>query len=834
MSATLSYSVTSDWSSGFVGSMVLQGGDSGLDGWTVGFDAGFAITNLWGAEVVSHVGTHYVLRNLGWNAAVPPGGSIDFGFLAERGAAGNRLSALSLNGGAAGGEPPPVEPPAALPAVGVADAAVEEGAGGTRDLVFTVSLDKPADGVVTLAYATVDGTAIAGADYLAATGTLRFEAGETSKSIHVTLLGDTAPEPDEMLLLRLSAPSGAILAGPEATGTILNDDSTPPASLPVIGIGDARVAEGNPGTAGSPGTAPGFFSTQGNQIVDAAGNPVKIAAVSWFGLEGGTAAPHGLWAREWHGMMEQIAAEGFNTIRLPFSSELLHTDAMPNGIDFGLNPDLAGLTGLQIMDKVVDYAGELGLRVILDHHSNRVGVPVGGDGLWFRPGEAYTEDRWVQDWQGLAARYAGNPTVIGADLHNEPWAATWGGGGETDWHRAAERAGNAVLEANPDWLIFVEGVASHGDTGYWWGGNLSGVRDLPIALDLPGRLVYSAHDYPNSVFPQPWFQGGDFGGSLAERFDGMWGYIFREGIAPVFLGEFGSRLEDPKDLVWLDKITAYLSGDFDADGRLDIPAGDQGISWSWWSWNPNSSDTGGILADDWRSVIEAKLERLEPLQFDLGAAQPGTPDDANLLRFTVTLSLALEEAVLVDYATVAGSADAADFTAAQGTLRFEPGETSKVVSIAVAPDGAAEADETLSVVLSNPRGATVGQAAGTGTILNDDAPATPPVEPPVVPPAPEAALEGSFAVTDNWGSGFGGQVVVRNEGADPVQGWLLRLNMPWEIREIWSAEIVSHDAAGYVIRNAAWNGALAEDATASFGFIGLGQGADAARVELIF
>jgi chitinase len=45
---------------------------------------------------------------------------------------------------------------------------------------------------------------------------------------------------------------------------------------------------------------------------------------------------------------------------------------------------------------------------------------------------------------------------------------------------------------------------------------------------------------------------------------------------------------------------------------------------------------------------------------------------------------------------------------------------------------------------------------------------------------------------------------------------------------------VSHDAAGYVIRNAAWNGALAEDATASFGFIGLGQGADAARVELIF
>ena len=820
MPATLSYAVTSDWNSGFVGNMVLAGGERGLNGWTMNFDADFAITNIGGAEIVSHVGTRYVLRDLGWNAAVAAGGSIGIGFLASSAGTGNQVAGLSLNG-AAQGEAPPVVP-VVPPAIAVAHAAVQEGADGTQQLLFTVTLDKPAAGAVTVAYATADGSATAGSDYLAAAGTLRFEAGETSKTIAVAVRGDTALEADETLVLRLSAPSGATLANAEATGTIRNDD----AALPELRVGDARVAEGDPGHPATSGTAPGFFSTAGKQIVDADGNPVKIAAVSWFGMESETQAPHGLWIREWHEMMREIAAEGFNTIRLPFSSELLHTGAAPGGIDFNLNPDLAGLTGLGIMDKVVQYAGELGLRIILDHHTNRIGLSVGEDGLWYRPGEAYTEDRWVQDWQNLA----GNPTVIGADLHNEPWAATWGGGGQNDWHRAAERAGNAVLAANPDWLVFVEGVSNHDGTDYWWGGNLSGVRHNPVELDVGNKLVYSAHDYPNSIFPQSWFQGAEFGEALAARFDSMWGYIYREGIAPVFLGEFGSRLEDPKDLVWLDKITAYLNGDFDADGRVDIPAGDQGISWSWWSWNANSYDTGGILAEDWRTVIEAKVALLQPLQFDLDAAHPAAPDDAHALRFTVTLSEAAAEAVLVDYATVAGSAGAGDFTAAHGTLRFEPGETSKVVAVAVTPDLVAEANETLSLVLSNPRGATLAQATGTGTVVNDDAAAPPP--PP--PPAAEDGLDGVFTVTDNWGSAFGAQVVVHNQGEDAVSGWLLRLNMPWEIRDIWSAEIVAHDEAGYLIRNAAWNGALAEDGTASFGFIGLGSGADAARAELIF
>jgi aryl-phospho-beta-D-glucosidase BglC (GH1 family) len=826
MPATLAYAVTSDWTSGFVGELALRGGETGLNGWTVAFDAGFAITNIWGAEIVSHTGTHYVLRSLSWNSTVAAGGSINIGFLADTLGSGSALAGLALNNQAQAQPPVVALPP---PAATVADVTLAEGDAGTRELVFTVTLDKPATGAVVLDYATADGTARAGQDYQSLAGTLRFEAGETSKTVRVAISGDTVVEADETLLLRLFNPSGATLARAEATGTLHNDDISPPppppppVASPVVGIAGAAVAEGTPGAAG---TAVGFFSTAGNQIIDAAGQAVKIAGVSWFGFEGETQAPHGLWTRNWHEMMQEIAASGFNTIRLPFSSEMLHTAAPTDGIDFNLNPDLVGLTGLQIMDKVVGYAGQLGLRVILDHHSNRIGVGVGEDGLWYRPGEAYTEDRWVQDWQALATRYAGNATVIGADLHNEPWAATWGGGGANDWHRAAERAGNAVLAANPDWLVFVEGVAENGSTGYWWGGNLTGVRDNPVVLDVPNKLVYSAHDYPNSVYAQSWFQQPGFGDQLAAKFDQMWGYIYRENIAPVYLGEFGSRLEDPKDQVWLDKLLAYLSGDLDANGTVDIAPGQQGISWTWWSWNPNSSDTGGILADDWRTVLQDKLDRLEPLQFALGAA-PQPAGDAHNLLFTVTLSAPAAEAVLVDYATLAGSADAADFTPATGTLRFEAGETSKTIAVAITADALTEANETLSVVLSNARGATLGPAAATGTILNDDTALA-------APPFPaEAGLEGQFAITDNWVSGFVGQVEVDNHGPAAVNGWTLQLTMPYQITEIWDAEIVSHQGDVYVIRNAAWNGGLVDEGSTTFGFVANG-GANATLVDLVF
>ena len=60
------YRVMDNWGSGFIGEMTVTAGFSALHGWTIEFDAPFAIANLWNAEIVSHVGNHYVIRNAAW------------------------------------------------------------------------------------------------------------------------------------------------------------------------------------------------------------------------------------------------------------------------------------------------------------------------------------------------------------------------------------------------------------------------------------------------------------------------------------------------------------------------------------------------------------------------------------------------------------------------------------------------------------------------------------------------------------------------------------------------------------------------------------------------
>jgi hypothetical protein len=159
----------------------------------------------------------------------------------------------------------------------------------------------------------------------------------------------------------------------------------------------------------------------------------------------------------------------------------------------------------------------------------------------------------------LAQHYAGNTTVVGADLHNEPHSpACWGCGDQTkDWRLAAERAGNAVLSVNPSWLIIVEGVDSYNGDGYWWGGNLQGAASVPVRLNVANRLVYSAHDYATSVYPQPWFSDPSFPGNLAGIWDKNWGYLYKNNVAPVLLGEFGTTLADPRDRTWLKTLLAY-------------------------------------------------------------------------------------------------------------------------------------------------------------------------------------------------------------------------------------------------------------------------------------
>ena len=118
-------------------------------------------------------------------------------------------------------------------ALSVADAQAQEGPGAV--LEFVVSLDRERHAPVSVDYATSDGTAVAGADYTAASGTLTFAAGETSKTAEVPVLDDGHDEGSETLTLTLSNAQGARIADATATGTITNSDAIPKAWIARFG-----------------------------------------------------------------------------------------------------------------------------------------------------------------------------------------------------------------------------------------------------------------------------------------------------------------------------------------------------------------------------------------------------------------------------------------------------------------------------------------------------------------------------------------------------------------------------------------------------------------------
>jgi hypothetical protein len=129
------------------------------------------------------------------------------------------------------------------PSLSINDVIVTEGNGGTVNAVFTVTVSPAATQNVTVNFATSNGTATAGADYLASSGMLTIPAGQTTGTITVTVNGDLLDEPDETFSVNLSNPTNAIIVDGQGLGTIIDDD--PPPSL---SIDDTNVTEGNSGT----------------------------------------------------------------------------------------------------------------------------------------------------------------------------------------------------------------------------------------------------------------------------------------------------------------------------------------------------------------------------------------------------------------------------------------------------------------------------------------------------------------------------------------------------------------------------------------------------------
>ena len=415
---------------------------------------------------------------------------------------------------------------------------------------------------------------------------------------------------------------------------------------------------------GPDGRPANYLHTCGSRLYDANGREVRIVGVSWSGIETGSYVPDGLGARNWQDMLDQVVALGYNTIRVPFTNEALEPGRQINHVNFYINPDLEGLTGLEMLDRLVEGARERGLKIILDRHRS---APYADNSLWYD--QNVSEERWIADWQMLAKRYEGNDTVIGFDLHNEPHGpATWGTGEvETDWRLAAERAGDAVLAVNPYLLILVEGIQYHEGQQYWWGGNLLGARSAPVRLSLPGRLVYSPHDYGPSVSHQEWFSDPRFPANMPEVWGRGWAYLHHQEIAPVVVGEFGgpSLGEDP-DGQWQRSLLAYLQ--------------EHGIGAIAWSLT-GSWDTGGLLYYNYTLVDQPKQDAYRQ---HLGAAPlvpansvpPRPPVQPELLFRQVANGGPGSDASFA-FRLINDGAQPLDLTKVEIRYRFEAGEVDR-------------------------------------------------------------------------------------------------------------------------------------------------------------
>ena len=385
------------------------------------------------------------------------------------------------------------------------------------------------------------------------------------------------------------------------------------------------------------------------QIVDMNGNPVWMTGCNWFGYNVGSQVFDGVWSQNMHKMLNEIADHGFNLLRVPMSTEILlqwkngDPDPMIKVNEYE-NPELTveGVVGgtpmysFDIWNKAVEWCRENGMKIMIDIHSATTASSGHQLPLWYDSN--FSTDDWLEALSWFADYYKDDDTIIAIDLKNEPHGKNDGQGmaiwddstAENNWKYAAERGAAAVLEKNPNLLIMVEGIevypkfeigsdwnspavdyAHYGDEskqpyyGAWWGGNFRGARDYPVDLgEHQSQLVYSPHDYGPLVYAQTWFNK-DFTRQtlLDDYWYDTWAYLVEENVSPLLMGEWGGFIDKEHDttgdnLKWMTILRDYMI--------------EKKIHHTFWCFNENSGDTGGLVYDNFGKWDEDKYAFVEP------------------------------------------------------------------------------------------------------------------------------------------------------------------------------------------------------------------------------
>lgn len=341
-------------------------------------------------------------------------------------------------------------------------------------------------------------------------------------------------------------------------------------------------------------TAP--LRTQGRHILDATDKRFKLASINWYGASDELFVCGGLDSRHRNAIATLIRRLGFNSVRLPYSDELIYANPVIDASLLKANPDLVGMRAIDIYVTCVEALTDAGLAVIINNHITQAGwfdgmnlCDAGWSNDQFRGlcRVTQTEETWIRNWETLMERCRNNPGVIGADLRNEVHGF-WGTMRWSNWAPAAERASERLLKINRNWLMFIEGTSSAND--------LSGVRARPVRLSIPHRVVYSSHVYAWSGWGSMNPYSKRKYTSFEAEMDKNWGYILDQEIAPVWVGEFGAP----------DQASA---GDTNYWKHLMIYLRKMDADWGYWALNPrkphkNERESYAIIQDDWVTQLE--------------------------------------------------------------------------------------------------------------------------------------------------------------------------------------------------------------------------------------
>lgn len=406
---------------------------------------------------------------------------------------------------------------------------------------------------------------------------------------------------------------------------------------------------------------PLFVGTGANasQIVDGNGTPQRIAGVGWSGGYYNPPTLEGLDSTAWRDCLDTIVRCGFNTIRLHTADVWVLNNTPLSAIDTNLNSDLVGVGILDVYVMIMQYCAGNGLRVIVDSHCNEGGPGQQGNGLWYDSGGisngtdgsgntgTITDALWIQAWQTKATKFKGQAALLGYDLRNEPLAysgmCTWGDGNvNSDLMDAYQRAGNAIQAIDATPLIFCEGPQNY-NNNFLGGigapeGDLTLVPTHPVVLTTSRKVVYSVHAYPSTVGGT--YPGGQSGSGAISRWNTNFGFLISQNIAPLWVGECGTRLIPTADQQWAQTFVPYCNGT--VSGAPTYSGTQQGIGTSWWvfavSENPGGvgGDFGVTTAFSGGVLQSQEAPYLTPLEFTAAGSTGQPPLIVSPLTGTIT------------------------------------------------------------------------------------------------------------------------------------------------------------------------------------------------------